>query len=105
MTRNERRELWEKRLADHAASGQGITAWCEKNFVTSRQFYYWRRKLGARPLEKEQPVKWLSLKYDAPQLSIAEDTIPVYIGKATIELRKGFDRELFGEIVQVLQTV
>ncbi|NLE90584.1 MAG: IS66 family insertion sequence element accessory protein TnpB, partial [Dehalococcoidales bacterium] len=38
-------------------------------------------------------------------LSIAEDAIAVHVGPATVELRKGFDQELFGEIIQVLQTI
>ena len=105
MTSNERRELWEKRLADHAASGQRITAWCEENSITLRQFYYWRRKLGIEHLEKKRPIKWLSLECESPLLNVAEDAIAVHVGRAAVELRKGFDRELFGEIIRVLQTI
>lgn len=105
MTSNERKALWEKRLVDHAASGQRVIDWCEENSITSRQFYYWRRKLGIGNFKKEQPVKWLSLKYKFPLLNIAEDAIAVHVGQATVELRKGFDQELFGQIIQVLQTI
>lgn len=105
LTSNERKALWRKRLADHAASGQRVTDWCGENSITSRQFYYWRRKLGIEHLEKEQPVKWLSLKHEFPLLNIAGDAIAVHVGPATVELRKGFDQELFGEIIQVLQTI
>jgi transposase-like protein len=105
LTSIERRILWEKRLAEQVASGQRVTAWCEENSITSRQFYYWRRKLGIEHSEKEEPIKWLSLKYESRQLSIAEDAIAVHVGPATVELRKGFDQELFGEIIQVLQTI
>ncbi len=105
LTSNERKDLWKKRLADYAASGQKVTTWCEENAITSRQFYYWHRKLGIGHLEKKQPIKWLSLKYESPLMNIAEGSITVHIGKAAVELHKGFDRELFGEIAQVLQAI
>ncbi|ABI69574.1 IS66 family insertion sequence element accessory protein TnpA [Syntrophomonas wolfei] len=105
MSSNERKAWWEERLAEHEASGQRVTAWCEENSITPRQFYYWRRKLRTEHVEKEQPVKWLSLKYESRQLGIAGDAIAVHVGQATVEIRKGFDRELFCEIIQVLQTI
>jgi transposase-like protein len=105
MTSNERRTQWEERLAEYEASGQRISSWCKENSITPRQFYYWRRKLRTEHLKKDQPVKWLPLKYESHQLDIAGDAIAVHIGQATVEIRKGFNRELFREIIQVLQTI
>jgi len=105
MTSNERRALWEQRLDEYEASGQRILTWCEEKSITPRQFYYWRKKLRPEQLKKEQPVKWLSLKYNMRESVSAEEAIAVHIGQATIEVRKGFDQGLFRKIIQVLQTL
>jgi len=106
MIENELRILWEQRLAEYEASGQNVTAWCKKQSVKVNQFYYWRRKLSADQAENDQPVKWLPLDLDlCKQASLFADSIAVHVGQVTVEIRKGFDQNLFREIVQILQTI
>jgi hypothetical protein len=102
MVNEERRILWEKRLAECEASGKSALAWCNENSISKNQFYYWRRKLRGNHAEKEQPIKWL--QFDVEPM-LAKDSIAVHIGQVTIEINKGFDQNLFREIVQILQTV
>lgn len=106
MSNNELSGLWEQRLAEYESTGKSIKAWCQEQAVRENQFYYWRKKLRVDQAEKEQPVKWLSLELDnGKQASLAPDSIAVYVGQVTIEIKKGFDQHLFREIVQVLQTI
>lgn len=97
--------LWEQRLAEFESSGDRIKAWCQEQGIRESQFYYWRRKLRTKPVEKEEPVKWISLALDNGKQGSNPDSIAVHIGQVTIEVNKGFDHHLLREIVQVLQTI
>jgi hypothetical protein len=102
MVNRERRILWENRLAEYEASGQGPVAWCKDNSIRESQFYYWRRKLRGSRTDIKQPIRWLPLNMEP---ILIKDSIIVHIGQATVELNKGFDQDLFREIIQILQTV
>ncbi|WP_025434850.1 IS66 family insertion sequence element accessory protein TnpA [Peptoclostridium acidaminophilum] len=107
MISNELDNLWEQRLAQYEASGQSVTTWCKEQTIRENQFYYWRKKLRTDKDEKTQPpVQWLPLDLQlSKQVSPVGDLITVHIGKAAVELRKGFDQSLLREIIQVLQTI
>jgi transposase-like protein len=105
MINNDLRCLWEQRLAEYENSGKTIKAWCQEQAVRENQFYYWRKKLRDQS-EMGKPVKWLSVKLDnSKQDSLASDSIAVHIGQVKVEIKKGFDQQLFREIVQILQTI
>lgn len=105
MPKNDLRSLWEQRLAEFESSGTRIKVWCQEQGIRENQFYYWRRKLRSKPVEKEERVKWLSLALDNGKQGSDHDSIAVHIGQVTIEVNKGFDHHLLREIVQVLQTI
>ena len=105
MSSNDLSALWEKRLIEYEASGQGVVSWCQEQSIRENQFYYWRRKLRLVQVEKGQPVKWLSLDLElGKQKSHYTDSISVHVGQVKIELKKGFDQQLLREIIQVLHT-
>lgn len=97
------RSLWEQRLAEREASGKSIAAWCRENSVSDRQFYYWHKKLRKNQVGNDQPVRWLPLGVE-PTDNVP-GSIAVHIGKATVEIKKGFDKQLLREIALVLQTI
>lgn len=100
------RIIWEDRLAQYDSSGKSIAAWCKEQTIRENQFHYWRKKLRTGQTEKAQPVKWLSLDLQlSKQANPVGDSITVYVGQATVAIRKGFDHHLLREIVQVLQTI
>jgi transposase-like protein len=105
MIKNDLRSLWEQRLAEYQNSGKTIKAWCQDQELRENQFYYWRKKLRDQS-ETEQPVKWLSLKLDNnKQADLASDSITIHIGQVTVKIKKGFDQQLFREIIQILQMI
>jgi transposase-like protein len=106
MTSKNLGTLWGKRLTEYEASDKSVVAWCKEQSIRESQFYYWRRKLRLDQAEKEQPVKWLSL-VDVElckQTSLPADSMSVHIGQVIVEIKKGFDHQLFREIVAILQT-
>ncbi|HEY3363453.1 MAG TPA: hypothetical protein VGK74_00100 [Symbiobacteriaceae bacterium] len=59
-------ELWISRIKDYRASGERVTAWCERNQVTSHQLFYWMRKL--KKADQQTPSasepRWVALSLE-----------------------------------------
>lgn len=105
MESNDLRSLWEQRLAEYNASGKTIKAWCQEQAIKESQYYYWRRKLRGNQVGNNQAVKWLSLDLDNAKQSITPGSIAVHVGQVTVEIKKGFDQQLFREIIHVLHSI
>lgn len=106
MSRRGMAEAWASRIADYRASGETVVAWCERNQFTTKQFYYWMRKLNKA--DRQTPAagspKWVALSVLEP----APDPGPpilVKIGGATVEVRAGFDAAVFAEVARTLKTL
>ena len=105
MKHSELRQEWEQRLTEFSASGQTTKAWCEQNQIKPHQFFYWKRRLRSNESDAtSQPVRWLSLDYDfQPVASASGSRITVQIGRAAIQIEKGFDPDLLLEVARLLQ--
>lgn len=103
MVNHNLRSLWEQRLAEREASGKSIATWCKENSVSDRQYYYWRKKLRQNQVENDQAISWLPLGVEP--IDYAPGSIAIHIGNATVEIKKGFDKQLLREIALVLQTI
>lgn len=100
MISEEQSSLWEQRLREYETSGESIAAWCKERSIRVNRFYYWRKRLRLSQVANDRPVKWLPIGLE--QANLAPDYITVHVGQVTVELRKGFDQQLFCEIVQIL---
>lgn len=38
-------ELWRERISECRRSGMTVAAWCEKQGISDKTYYYWHRKL------------------------------------------------------------
>jgi len=43
-----RTEQWRERIAQQAASGKGVTAFCQEQGIATQTFYWWRNRLAKR---------------------------------------------------------
>ena len=99
-------KLWERRFKEFESSGKTIAAWCKEHSVKENQFFYWRKKLCSDQAEPNQPVKWLHVDLDnSHEEEPVADSISIHIGKVTIEVNKGFDKQLLQDILKVLQAL
>jgi hypothetical protein len=98
MTKLELRNLWEARVAKYKASGQSAKVWCTENDVNISQLYYWLKK---EHVSDEQPM-WVPVAIEEPS---RESTLCVRVGRASVELRPGFDPELLLKVVKTLSAV
>jgi hypothetical protein len=93
--RQARQETWAERIAEFEASGLSGAKWCAARGLKEHQLSYWRRKLKHQAEQKE--IRWLPVDLSAP-----EPALTIKIGPASIELRPGFDQELFIKAVKLL---
>jgi hypothetical protein len=96
MTREERRSYWSERLAEQAASGLSVRAWCLGEGVSYATFNYWRGRLKAERAVK--PLTLIRLNDGEP----AHSAFWVSVGEARIEVRPDFDAALLRRVVAAL---
>lgn len=99
-------KLWEQRLSEYDCSGKTVSNWCKEHSLTKSQFYYWKNKLNIEILKKEPAIKCLPVDIkDSPNIITETDCISVHYGKLKLEIKKGFDKKLFQEIVKALDAI
>ena len=101
MTKAERqqeRQEWEVRVASFRSSGLSARKWCDANGVKPYQLEYRLKKERTTALGRSvPPVTWLRAS-----VSGFDAGITVRVGAAVIEVRPGFDPDLFAGVVRVL---
>jgi len=106
MAKTELQQLWEARIAEYRASGQGAKQWCAAHNVTPRQLWYWLRKLRNRKdASPVKPTRWLPVEVCEQSPPDQGNALLVKVGQAGIEVRPGFDPALFSQVVRVLVTL
>ncbi|QSQ08857.1 hypothetical protein H0A61_01202 [Koleobacter methoxysyntrophicus] len=105
MTKTGLKEQWEKRIKQYKASNTSISAWCRANNIKPSTFRYWLDKEKAVDIMQKEPeaAKWLPVEIDNDKSeNTAEEILIVKIGSAAIEVREGFNKKLFQEIIRIL---
>lgn len=97
--RQAKQETWKERIAEFESSGLSGAKWCAANGLKENQLSYWRRKLKSQGTAQIETC-WLPVDLREP-----EQPLQIRIGDATIELRPGFDRELFITAVNILRSL
>ncbi|WP_077368406.1 IS66 family insertion sequence element accessory protein TnpA [Anaerosalibacter sp. Marseille-P3206] len=99
----EERKLWTERIEDYRASGLTAIKWAEENNVSVHTLRY---KITQFNKEKEQISKGTQWASVVLEKSVVEKEIypslKVTVGKATIEVAKGFDSDTFKDVVRIL---
>src|SRR5690554_1191982 len=98
MTFIEKRQKWESRVTAFKASGQTAADWCSAHDLKIHQLRYWLNKFksaGEEPIVKE--TKWLSVEVGELNNSSQPNALPIRVGKATIEVKPGFDPTLLSD--------
>ena len=100
----ERRELWRGRLAEQKSSGVSVATFCQERSIAVSTFAYWRRRLRS---EDAAPAGWLALTSDhartSPTTPFAAAPITLRVGSVSVDVAAGFDRQLLGEVLGVLE--
>lgn len=98
----ELRKKWEQRISAYKESGLTQVKWCEANDVSIHQFKYWYRKIRDRQLMSKANNQWVPVIIEDPK-PVADESLQIKIGAASIEVKSGFSPSLLAEVIKVLK--
>lgn len=101
MTRKEKRNLWEDRLAAFQESDQPATKWCEDNEINLHTFRYWQKKLRSE-LSTQSLTNWVSVEVEE-QSYVERNQLSIQVGRASIEVPEHFDQNHLANVLKVVQ--
>ncbi len=98
-----RLEFWKGHIAGLSKSGLSRKAYCQQNDLSISTFQYWRAKLkpASTTVEhrSESNKPWVTLQVaDDPT---CENGVRLRIGRVTIEVDPGFNRDLLAEVIKI----
>lgn len=86
---------WAEKITVWQNSGLSIAAWCRQNGENYHRFLYWRRRLQ----QTTKPCShFVELTLESPALALACNGV-------TLQIERGFDRDLLREVLAVLKAV
>jgi putative transposase len=91
---DQKREYWNKLIAEQEASGQTIRAFCEEHGVGDHSFYYWRKRL-----QKSAPVQFALLK----TVASAAPLELILANGEQLRIRNGVDVATFRLVLEVVR--
>jgi hypothetical protein len=96
----EQQNEWAARIAAFRASGMSVPAWCAEHHVKPHQLRYRLQKQArAKRPSGETPTQWLPLNLRDPEIT---PPLVIRVGRVTVEVRPGFDRDLLRDVVHTL---
>ena len=96
----ERRILWQQRLAEQQASDESVTSWCFRHDISLQTFYYWRRQLQQGTASTpETPTGWLAM---VPR-TLPAACLTLRVGQVALDVSTGFDPHLLAAVLTVLE--
>lgn len=104
MSRVELHREWEQRITEFRASGQSAVAWCAAEQLNLHRFRYWLRKFPLSPQSAASThgsVQWLSVR-TGESASVEDAGLVVRIGRASIEIKTGYNPTLLTQVIQTL---
>ena len=103
MTWIELRTMWHQRIEAFHESGMSVRVWCKAQGIKEHQARYWLRRFSpARRGAKEPATEWVSVSVWPDEPASEDERVVVRIGRASIEVRPGFDPELLARVVKAL---
>jgi hypothetical protein len=100
MTRAERQQEWEIRIAAYRTSGLSVQKWCVANGLQPYQLWYWLRRNSPETTSPAvKSTRWLPVEMTPVD---HDDALVIRIGTASIEVRPGFDPALLSGVVRAL---
>ena len=105
MNKEEREQLrkdWEARIADFKSSGQSAKEWCNANNIKPSKLHYWLRKFKSDE-QSSGSSQWLPVEVDDTHSN--GHAVVIKIGKAAVEIKPGYDRELLFDVLRTLSAL
>ena len=94
---------WAERVAEWKASGQTASAFCKDKDFSASGLRYWASRLGKAEQGEAKPEVRLARVVRGTRSGEAGETpILIEVGGARLGVRRGFDPETLGAVLEVL---
>ena len=98
---------WERRIEAWRASGESKKGWCRDNKVSVHQLRVWLKRFddGEDAVAEDQamfPTIWASVTVDRDVVRSTPQPLVVRVGRAEVEVHRGFDAGLLADVVKAL---
>lgn len=98
-----KRKEWERRIAKYRESGKSVRQWCAENNVSAERLWYWLRRYKANnDAPPKQSNQWLPVEVCEHPPVGKDNSLTIRVGKASIEVKEGFDPALLSQVVRTL---
>lgn len=107
MVPDERKQMWQQHIEAYKLSGEAsVKAWCTKNQVSTQSMYKWMKRLDLETTNIASTLtQWVAIESsDSEIFEEPASHLTVKVGDVSIEIKEGFNRTLFTEVLQILQT-
>lgn len=105
MTKEEKREIWRRRVEDYPASGLTITAYCAQEGIAVPSFYYWRKRFAdgeVSPAEDAHGAGFLPVTVTQARLVAPAIEVRLLSGRS-LKLSAPVDGQWLHTLIQVLE--
>lgn len=104
MSKDEKRKLWEHRIADFQSSGQTQMKWCEINQISIHQLKYWLKKVSETPSKNDAHSKWIPVTVNQ-HIDKVDESLVLMIGQVKIEVKPGYNPTFLADVVKTVQNL
>lgn len=117
-THDQKLRLWISRIQECRSSGITVEAWCKQQGFSSKNYYYWMRKIKReafealpaerKPTAKMQPVVCEAPFAEIPIGTVSENTTAVCcirLGNAVLEVNSGADSVTIENVLRAIKNL
>jgi len=99
----QRRDFWERQIAEWAQSGQSASTWCAERGLSPGRFYLWRRRLRSDGDGSPKPLTFRPLLPERPTDPSGQPSgLEIRIGTARVMVSRDADPTMLRCVLQVL---
>lgn len=100
MPRSEREQMRKAKIAEFKANGISGRKWCAEHDLKPRQLCYWLAKLREADAQPQGQARRRETEIGQNEMPV--EALEIRVGRATAEVRPGFDPEFLMSVVRVL---
>ena len=117
-THDQKLQLWISRIQECRSSGITVEAWCKQQGFSSKNYYYWMRKIKreafeALPAERKPTAKMQSVVYETPFAEIPIETVSenttavccIRLGNTVLEVNSGADSVTIENVLRAIKNL
>jgi len=96
-------ELWQERFSECRRSGMTVAAWCEKQGISDKTYYYWHRKLSKLQNHSRDEASSTFYEISGNINNTAEITATLHCYGVDADIYSGADEETLVRLCRALK--